>query len=114
MTMGPNTTLPEPANRYLHARDQRDVDTAIGAFSPDATVTDDGHTYHGTDEIRTWIATAATEYTFTRTLLGAAAVDDHTWEAVCHLAGDFPGGAVDLRYRFTFAGDRITELVIAP
>jgi hypothetical protein len=112
--MATTTPLPEPATRYLEARDRRDVDTASSVFSPDATVTDDGHTYRGADEIRTWIATAATEYTFTRTLLHATAVDDHTWEAVNHLAGDFPGGEVDLRYRFTLVGDHITDLVIAP
>ena len=31
-----------------------------------------------------------------------------------HLEGDFPGGTVDLRYRFRLAGDRIARLDIAP
>jgi hypothetical protein len=31
-----------------------------------------------------------------------------------HLAGDFPGGVVDLRYRFAMDGDVIAGLVIAP
>jgi hypothetical protein len=113
--MATTTTLPELATRYLEARDRRDVDTALSAFDPDATVIDDGHTYRGVDEIRTWIETAGTEYTFTRTLVGVTAVDERTWEAVNHLAGDFPGGVVDLRYRFTLTDDdRITELVIEP
>ena len=31
-----------------------------------------------------------------------------------HLEGDFPGGVVDLRYKFTLTDDLISELVIAP
>jgi hypothetical protein len=34
--------------------------------------------------------------------------------AVNHLEGSFPGGVVDLAYRFTMDGDLIAELVIAP
>ena len=34
--------------------------------------------------------------------------------AANRLEGDFPGGVVDLDYRFTVDGDRIAELVIAP
>jgi hypothetical protein len=41
-------------------------------------------------------------------------VDDEHWVVVNHLEGDFPGGAVDLAYRFTLVADRIGELVIAP
>ena len=31
-----------------------------------------------------------------------------------HLEGDFPGGVVDLRYRYTLDADRIVHLTIAP
>jgi hypothetical protein len=33
---------------------------------------------------------------------------------VNHLEGNFPGGVVDLRYRFVVVDDLISELVIAP
>ena len=36
------------------------------------------------------------------------------WVATNRLEGDFPGGVVDLRYRFAMDGDLIAELVIAP
>jgi hypothetical protein len=75
---------------------------------------DDGKEFHGTDEIRSWLTTAASEWTFTRTLVSAALVDDETWLVVNHLEGNFPGGVVDLRYKFTLIGDLISELVIAP
>lgn len=106
--------LPEVVSRYQAAHDRRDTETALAAFRPDATVVDDGHTYRGANEIRRWLATAASEYTFTRTLLSAEAGDDGSWVVVNHLEGDFPGGVVDLRYRFVLRGDLIAELVIAP
>ncbi len=42
------------------------------------------------------------------------AVDGGTYVARVHLEGTFPGGTVDLKYRFTVDGDRISRLEIAP
>ena len=48
------------------------------------------------------------------TFTGANAVDADTWLVTNRLEGDFPGGVVDLDYRFRLAGDAIVELLIAP
>jgi len=106
--------LPGVVRRYQDAHDRRDTDVALSAFAPDARVLDDGHEYHGSDEIRRWLSTAASEYEFTRTLVSAEAVDAETWIVVNHLEGSFPGGVVDLRYQFALRGDLISTLVIAP
>ena len=92
-----------------------DADTALRAFTPDAVVVDDGSTYRGTDEIRAFLATAGAEFTLhdRRSWARSAPTTTH-WVAVNHLEGDFPGGVVDLRYRFALDGDLIAELVIAP
>jgi hypothetical protein len=37
-----------------------------------------------------------------------------TWLVTNRLEGDFPGGIVDLGYRFRLTGDAIAELLIAP
>lgn len=63
--------VPMIARRYLEAHDRRDVDAALAAFAVDARVTHDGHAYLGSDEIRHWLAKASTEFSYTRTLLGA-------------------------------------------
>jgi len=94
-TIGTTPTLPSPRSRPT----RRCSTTAKSS---------------GIDEIRTWLTTTASEYTFTRTLVRADAVDDETWVVVNHLEGYFPGDVVDLRYKFTLGGDRISELVIAP
>ena len=111
---GGDTPPPETVRRYQDAHDRHDTDVAFSAFAPDAAVFDDGKEFQGTDEIRSWLTTAASEYIFTRTLVSAEVVDDDTWLVVNHLECNFPGGVVDLRYNFTLRGDLICELVIAP
>jgi hypothetical protein len=106
--------LPEVISRYQAAHDRHDTAVALSAFAPDARVADDGREYSGADEIGHWLATAAREYTFTRTLLSAEPDGTDGWVVVNHLEGNFPGGVVDLRYRFVVIGDKISELVIAP
>ncbi len=77
-------------------------------------VVDEGISYRGTDEVRRSLSEAGARFTCTATLVGAQRAGDARWIAVQHLEGDFPGGVVDLRYRFVVDGDAIAELVIAP
>ena len=114
MEQTPGTVLPAVITDYQHAHDRHDAPVALAQFADDAVVTDDGHTYSGTDEIDAFIRTAASEYTFTRTLIGAAEIAPGEWDVTNHLEGDFPGGTVDLHYRFRLDGDRIARLDIAP
>ncbi len=64
--------------------------------------------------MRTWLATAASEFTFTRTLVGVEEAGPSTWVVVNRLEGDFPGGVAELHYRFALTDGLISELVIAP
>ncbi|RBY87766.1 nuclear transport factor 2 family protein [Blastococcus sp. TF02A-30] len=106
--------LPTPIRGFLAAHVARDADTALRAFTSTAVVVDDGTTYRGTDEIRRFLTEAGSEFTYTTTLVAAERTDDAHWVAVNRLEGDFPGGVVDLRYRFALDGDLVAELVIAP
>jgi hypothetical protein len=99
---------------YLEAHDRRDADAALSAFTPDAIVRDDGSEYHGSSGIREWLSRASVEFTYTRTMLGADEHSTNEWIVTNHLAGDFPGGEVDLSYRFVLRDGRISELEIAP
>ena len=113
----PTSTEPDvPAviDRYLRAHDRRDTDAALSTFAANATVVDDGQRYVGADRIREWLANASTQFSYTRTLTGVDAVDADTWLVTNRLEGDFPGGVVDLGYRFRLVGDAIAELLIAP
>jgi ketosteroid isomerase-like protein len=106
--------LPATIRTYLAAHATSDVEAALPAFAPTAVVVDDGTTYRGTAEVRRFLSKAGAAYTYTTELVGAQRVDDAHWVATHRLEGDVPGGVVVLAYRFTMAGDRIAELVIAP
>ncbi|MEU4673211.1 nuclear transport factor 2 family protein [Amycolatopsis sp. NPDC023774] len=93
--------LPRPITEYLAAHETRDTERALPRFTPAATVTDDGHTYHGHAQIRAWLEGTATGYTYTSTLIATEQIDDGRFVATHHLEGDFPGGQVDLHFRFT-------------
>ncbi|MER5943414.1 nuclear transport factor 2 family protein [Streptomyces sp. NPDC001928] len=106
--------LPQVITRYLDAHRAHDTATALGAFHPDATVTDEGKTHRGAPAIGTWLTHAAGEYTYTIELTGAEKVDTDHYVATHHLEGNFPGGVVDLHYRFTLSDGLIEDLVIEP
>ena len=105
---------PDVVRRYFEAHDRRDTDVALSAFAPDAHVLDDGNEYLGLDAIRDWLARASTQFTYTRTFLDAHAEAPNVWIVRNRLEGNFPGGVVDLVYRFTLVDGRIADLSIVP
>ncbi|MCF3103199.1 nuclear transport factor 2 family protein [Streptomyces roseoverticillatus] len=106
--------LPEVITRYLAAHRDHDTATALSAFHSDATVTDEGKTHRGAPAIETWLNRSSSEYTYTIELTSAQKVDTDHYVATHHLEGNFPGGVVDLHYRFTLDGGLIENLVIEP
>jgi hypothetical protein len=92
----------------------RDAAAAVTAFASDATVTDDGKTYQGTAAIERWLNRSAGEFTYTVELTGAQQTGPNHYIATHHLEGDFPGGTVDPRHRFTLRDSLVTRLVIEP
>ncbi|WP_210650422.1 DUF4440 domain-containing protein [Nocardioides sp. SYSU D00065] len=108
------TQLPAPVRTFLDAHAARDTERAARTFAATAEVVDDGRTFRGTAEVLDFLRGAGAEYTYTTELIDAQRVDDAHWVAVNRLEGDFPGGVVELRYRFTLVDGLIAELVIAP
>lgn len=106
--------LPDVIRTYLVAHRDREAATAAAAFTDDAVVTDEGHTYRGRDEIVDWLANAGNEYTYTTEFTGATTIGAEHADVVQRLVGDFPGGVADLHFRFTLTGARISRLVIEP
>jgi hypothetical protein len=106
--------LPAPISSYLVAHRARDLDTAAGYYTEDAIAVDEGRAYRGRQQIRDWLATAASEYTYTIELTGARRLDDEHYVAIHHLEGNFPGGVADLQFTFTLREGRISALTIEP
>ncbi|MDF8332005.1 nuclear transport factor 2 family protein [Novosphingobium cyanobacteriorum] len=103
--------LPDPIARYFAADRRGSAASLATCFSPDAIVIDEGNTYAGLDAIRQWMTNASTQYTYTVEPFALAHHDDRI-VVTSHLAGNFPGSPVDLRYRFIIEGDRIARLEI--
>jgi hypothetical protein len=106
--------LPLSIETYQQAHDRRDTDIALATFAATAIVIDEDTTYVGTDAIRGWLDTAASEFTYTRTLLGAESLGGGSWLVRNRLDGNFPGGTAELRYQFVLQGDLIDRLEITP
>ncbi|GAA1521861.1 DUF4440 domain-containing protein [Kribbella lupini] len=110
--------LPAAIVRFLREADPQHKANAhdlLSAFAIDATVVDDdGRTYTGHDEIHRWRSAEGSEYTYTVQITHVEALDDTRYVVTTRLEGDFPGGVVDVIYRFALADDLIQRLEIAP
>jgi hypothetical protein len=113
-TAATDAVIPDVIRRYLEAHDRLDTDAALSLFAPGARVFDDGREYLGLEAIRDWLARTSSEFTYTRTFLDACANEPNAWLIRNRLEGNFPGGVVDLGYRFRLAESMIAELVIEP
>jgi NADPH:quinone reductase-like Zn-dependent oxidoreductase len=104
--------LPPVVSRYLHSHEGKDVAVALETFSSDATVRDQEATYRGTSEIERWLDATSRELTYSIEALAVRVDPDGDIVVSTRLEGDFPGAEVELDYRFTLDGDRITKLLI--
>lgn len=103
---------PETITRYFRAQSARDFDTLVSLFADDGVVIDEGKTWTGASGIRAWRDKAASVYQYTTNVLHVKPVNKSEFVARVHLEGNFPGGIVDLDYRFTIDGDRVRRLEI--
>jgi ketosteroid isomerase-like protein len=106
--------IPTVIGSYFEAAEKHDTDAVVALFAPDAIVEDEDHSWSGSAGIREWRDGTATKYEYTTEVLGIEPTGDKQYVAQVHLEGNFPGGKVDLKYRFTVADDRIARLHIAP
>ena len=105
--------LPDTIKTCMTALSTPEDDRARDTFTADAVVTDEGRDYTGRHEIGAWLTASAGEYTYTSEFTGATTTDT-TIDVGQHLEGNFPGGVVDLHFRFTLDGALISRLVIEP
>lgn len=104
--------LPHAIAAYFVA-DQGNGTAVADCFTPNAVVRDEGHTYHGVDEIRKWRADVAAKYTYTCEPLSVSE-EGETMVVTCRLEGNFPGSPADLRFFFRLADNKISALEVKP
>ncbi len=109
-----NDAYPEILSRYFSAVERSDLPLLDTCFTDDATLTDDGRTYRGRDEIRAWRQAAGPAYEFVvealdweRTAEGVYVVDNS-------VASTVSGEPVELKFRFTLRDGLIGDLRIGP
>lgn len=102
--------LPEPIAAYF-AADTQNAHAVARCFTAQAVVKDEGKTHTGLEAIRAWKSAASAQYTYTTEPF---AVDREAGAQVvrAHVAGNFPGSPVDLRYRFRLERGLIASLEI--
>jgi hypothetical protein len=106
--------VPDVIRRYFVLDADREIDSIVALFSDDATVVDEGETRRGTPAVRAWQTGPASRYTYTTDVLGVEALTADRVVVSGRLTGNFPGGTAELKWEFTVADDRISQLVIAP
>ena len=101
---------PDVITRYFAALNGRDREDLLALFSGDAVVVDEGQTWRGTSEIRTWVGDVAFRFQYTAEVLGVETAGDGSYVARVRLEGNFPGGTAELNVRFHRQGNQIRRL----
>jgi len=108
-----NDELPAAVHGFVDGWQAREADKVEALFAENAVVSDEGHTHHGRDEIRTWIGNTINLFSTTLMFLGGREVDGMVG-ASYRLEGDFPGRVVELEYQFHLNDDgQIVQLDFA-
>jgi len=100
---------PEPAS----GRDLDELVPGRGQQSETPCILTHRHVRHLRRCDRAWLDKTVGESTYTTTLTGQRQDGPDRWTVIAHLEGDFPGGVVDLPFRSTLRGDKISKLLIA-
>jgi len=104
--------LPLAVAAYF-AADNRDGEAVAECFTENATVTDEGRTHTGRNDIKKWKKEASAKYVYTCVPLSAE-VRDGINIVTGRVTGNFPGSPVDLRFFFHVEGNLIASLEITP
>jgi hypothetical protein len=107
-----SVNLPPSIAAYFQA-DTNDAGRVALCFTENAVVVDERREHRGRTAIANWKAAATAKYHYTSEPIGVETTGTEL-TVTARLVGDFPGSPVDLRYRFTLEGDKITRLEIAP
>jgi ketosteroid isomerase-like protein len=111
-------SLPTIISEYMAAADGGDAGAIVACFTDDGVVRDEDQEWRGRAAIKQWRESVATAFQYTVEVRGAAAIGDVDGEEVhevnVRLEGNFPGGTVDLTYRFGLHNGRIARLEIHP
>jgi ketosteroid isomerase-like protein len=109
-----NDTYPEILSRYFSAVERADLELLDTCFTDDASLTDDGRTYHGRAEIRAWRDAAGPAYEFVVEVLDWEHTPGGGYVVDTTVASTASGDPAELKFHFSVRDRLISNLVIAP
>ncbi|SEQ14826.1 SnoaL-like domain-containing protein [Devosia sp. YR412] len=104
--------MPDSIAAYFTAERDGGPDELAAVFTENAVVKDAGEDLMGHEAIRKWKVEYGQKYGPTTTEPFLISTENGKTQVTAHVAGNFPGSPVDLRYFFVIAGDKIAELEI--
>ena len=102
--------LPAPIAAYF-TTDADDAGGVARCFTENGVVIDERREHQGRYAIARWKTEAAAKYHYTSEPL-TVDVSGTDVTVMTRVTGEFPGSPIELRYRFTLEGDKITRLEI--
>ncbi|MFD2101156.1 nuclear transport factor 2 family protein [Flagellimonas iocasae] len=101
--------LPKVLTELVKAQDNFDSTSYANCFAETAVVVDEGKTYNGKNEIKSWIEKANKEYQVTMKPLEYS---ETTEILTAEVSGNFPGSSVILSYNLNFKNELIQSMRI--
>tara|TARA_R110002051_G_C8583381_1_gene477638 strand:+ start:400 stop:717 length:318 start_codon:yes stop_codon:yes gene_type:complete len=101
--------IPKVLTELVKAQDNFDSTSYADCFTETAVVVDEGKTYIGKNEIKSWIEKANKEYQVT---MKPIEYSETTEILKAEISGNFPGSPVILTYNLNFKNELIQSLRI--
>lgn len=101
--------LPKVLTELVKAQDNFDSTSYADCFTETAVVVDEGKTYNGKNEIKSWIEKANKEYQVT---MKPIEYSEKAEILKAEVSGNFPGSPVILSYNLKFKSELIQSLKI--
>jgi len=103
--------LPKVIDELIAAQDKYDSRAFAETFSDDATVHDEGKTYHGKTEIRRWNEETNAKYK-TKYEPVEVTINGDKIILTTKISGTFPGSPIIIKYHFEIKNDKIISLQV--
>ncbi|MFH1804152.1 MAG: nuclear transport factor 2 family protein [Pseudomonadota bacterium] len=102
---------PPGLSAYFDAANAQDVDAFVACFTPDAQVKDEGRIHQGHENIAIWNRGVNKKYNCMHVVKSWDETNDGAYLGV-EVSGTFPGSPVNLTFRVTLLGGKISALEI--
>jgi hypothetical protein len=103
--------LPDNIEGLVKAQNDLDSTAFAAHFTADATVSDEGSSYYGRDEIRDWIQEASEKYSMQLKPIDFSQ-NGSKGKLTVEVSGTFPGSPAVMEYHFGFEDTLIGSLKI--